>query len=137
MLDRGPARITQPEHAGHLVECLACRIVDSRTEEFERKRRAAEVKAAVPAAGDQADTRKHVLSAGQPASVDVGLKVIDGNQGQPAGRANRFGGDQTDQERAGQAGRVGDGHGIKIAESNPCPAERLVNDREDLLDVSA
>ena len=67
------------------------------------------------AADDESDARKDVLRGrGQPAGVDVRLEMVDGDQGDSSGDADRFGGDQSDQQRSGQARGIGHGHGVEI-----------------------
>ena len=134
-LDRRPAGIRQPEHGGHLVEGLAGRVVDGSAQELEIQRPAATVQAAVAAADDQAHAGKDVALGRQPAGIDVGLEVIDGHQRDLPGDADRLGGHQADQQRAGQAGRVGHGHGVDVGQRQARLAQRLVDDRQNPFEV--
>ena len=71
------------------------------------------------AADNHPHARKHVLAAGDPAGVDVGMQMIDGHQRFAECDAERLGGDQTDQQRAGQSGRVGHGNRRQISQPRP------------------
>ncbi len=133
--DRRAARKRQAQQAGDLVERLAGRVVDRASQQFEFQRRCAAIQAGVAAADDQAQARKDVASGGQAAGVDVGLQMIDGHQRQASGQAQGLGGRQADQQRTGQPRRVGDRDRVELIESDAGPAQRLVDDRQDPLDV--
>ena len=124
--DRRPAGIRQAEQAGDFVERFAGRVVDRAAQRREIGRAFAAVQVRVPAADDQADAGKHVAAARQPAGVDVGLQVIHGQQRQVAGDAQRLGRGQPDQQRPGQARRVGHGDRVEVGERDVrlCEAPR-------------
>jgi hypothetical protein len=89
----------------------------------------------MPSADDQADAGKNLATAGDPASVDMGVQVVDGQERFARGQAQRLGGDQPDQQRTSQSRRVCDGDSVQIVQRHPSALERFVDHRQDALDM--
>ena len=91
------------------------------------------IQARVAAADDQAHARKHFFIAGEPASVDVGLEVVDGQERNSPGQANCLGGYESHEQGAGQAGRIGNRHGIDVFQSKAGFVQGFVDYGQDAL----
>ncbi len=78
--DSRPAGIRQTQHDGHFVKRLARRVVDRSAQHFEIAGGAAEIEARMSAADNHSHARKHLLAAGNPAGIDVGMQMIHGHQ---------------------------------------------------------
>ena len=137
--DRRPPRIGQAEQATDLVKGLPGRIIQGLAEEPIAPVIEHQHQLRMPAADDQAEQRERRLGRewldageiGQPVGIDVALDVIDRHERQVMGRRHRLGDADADQQRADQAGPVGDGHRIEIGPSHAGLLERRLHGRDD------
>ncbi len=72
---------------------------------------------------------------GQPASVDMGLEVVDGQERNALCQANCLGGDESHEQGARQARGIGYGHGVDVFQSKARFVQGLVDYGQDALDV--
>jgi len=75
----------------------------------------------------------------QEDGVEVGLDVVDGDEGFLPGEGKGFGGGGADEEAADEAGAVGDGDGVEFAGGglNACGIKSLIDDGVEAFEVGA
>jgi hypothetical protein len=133
----GTAGVAEAEQTGALVERLAGGIV----ERLAQERVAAVVvdlrQQGVAAGRDQAHERRLDRVGLEEVGGDVTLEVVDGDQRQPAGRGQRLGGGDADEQRAHEAGALGDRDAVDAVEGRLRLRQRVVDDRVDELEVVA
>jgi hypothetical protein len=134
-VDRRPARVAEAEEAGHLVEGLTRGVIDGGSQN-----------AVAPVAlhGHQhgvasRDQQRHqggldrrVL---EERRVEVGLEVVDGDEGDVPHQGQCLGAGQADQQRAHQTWSVGGGHCADVRPFDARLHQRLRHHRGQQLDV--
>ena len=138
---RRPSGIGQPQQVRHLVERLARSVIAGARQLDKRSRRITAIDGRVPARHDQGDARPEV-SAGaflvlHGCGPDVRLDVMDGHQRLPVHPGPTLGRGDTHEQRPDQARLGGDGDGIDVRRAHAGLVKRLVDDRQDLLEVGA
>ncbi len=141
LLQHRAARIAESQQLGRLVECFAGGIVQ-RLSQYPAAPVGRDVhERRVSAGNHQRQQRQNLCRIGSLRSekdtVDVRLDVIDADQrlaerpGQPLGRR------KADQQRAGQAGAVGDRDRIDLRPAEMRTRQRLADHAGQLLDMAA
>ena len=99
---------------GDFVERLAGGVVDRAPQAHEIQRPLAAIEARVPATHDQSYARKNLFARRDPTSIDMRLQMVHRDQGNLERDGQRLRRRQADEQRAGQPGRVGHGHGVEL-----------------------
>ncbi len=89
------------------------------------------------AADDQADAGEDVASGRQASGVDVALDVIDADQRHVQAHREHLGGADADQQSADQPRRIVDGDAADVFEAYRRLLQRLVDDRQQTLQMGA
>jgi len=103
------------EEPGDLVEGFAGGIVDGGAEELGFEGRGDEVEIGVSARDDEGNVGIGDVG-GDVCGVDVGVEVINGEEGEVSGPGEGFCGGGADEEGADESGTVGDGDGMDVVE---------------------
>jgi len=90
----------------------------------------------VAAAGNEGHGGVLDLDADQR-GADVAFEMVDADEGDVPGKAERLGVGEADEEATDEAGAVGDGDGIEIFEAGVGLGEGFADDRDDGADVLA
>ncbi len=89
------------------------------------------------AADHQADAGEMSRPAARPAGVDVAEDVVDADERHVEGQGQHLGRRNADQERPHQARGVVDRHAGDLVETDAGPPQRLVDDRQQSLQVGS
>ena len=148
-LDGRPAGVVQPQQPPHLIECLSSRIIKGAAQSLILAVAAHENQLRVAAGHHQAEHGENNAApplspptlggrkGGQPIGVDMGLDVIDSQQGQPTAQGNPLGGVDADQQGTRQAWPIGHSHGLQAIPGYACLVHSLLDDRGDGEDMLA
>ncbi|MCK7541387.1 MAG: hypothetical protein MZV63_66115 [Marinilabiliales bacterium] len=135
LFDHRPAGIAEAEELGDLVERLPRGVVARPAEELVRKRLVHLIEGRVSARDEKP---QHGIGDGgilEEAGLEVGIEVVDADEGFLVIVGQALGERETDEKRADEPGALGHGEEIDLPQAGVGPGQRLSDDRRDRLDV--
>ena len=134
-VDRGAARVAEPEETRDLVERLAGGVVDGLAEHLVVAVPADDDEQGVTTGHEHDRERRGELRILEPSRVEVGLEVVDTDVREAGHERERLRRAHADEQRAREAGTVARGDGADVGELESGFTERVGDHRVDELDV--
>ena len=135
----GAAGVGEAEDFGDFVETFTDGVVTSGADNFEMVVFGHVDDLGVAAGDDEGKQREggEMIPIGEPVGVDVGFEMVDGVERLVPKDGEHTGGKGADEERAEEAGGVGDGDVVDVVAGEVGVGEGFVDDGEDGLEVGA
>src|SRR5919198_974117 len=134
-VERAAARVAEPEQPRALVEGLAGRVVDRRSDAAEAGALPDVEKERVAAAREQAEEGRLQRLRLEVESGDVPVQVVYGGERQATPEGDPLGSRDADEEGADQSGAGRDGDELDVVEPRAGGVERVADDVRDELEV--
>ena len=115
-LNNRAAGVAEAEQFGHLVKGLAGSVVDGATDNFNLFKAAAGKEGGMPAGNHQTNGGKLDLAAAERIGINMGLDMVDANQGQGGRPCNPLGKGYPGQQGADQAGTAGNRNTVEVVD---------------------
>ena len=81
--------------------------------------------------------RIEIRREGYPRGIEVGFMMVDAEKWLAEAEGKALGGFQSDEQRSGQAGSLGGGHGIQLRRGQASVAQGLAGDGEEIAQMFA
>ena len=133
LVDLRPAGVTKPNLPGHFVKGFSGRIILGPPQDLIFPVIPDQDQMGVAAGYDQAHKRRLQIRRRDIVGADMSFDMMDADQGNPGPEAQGLGRGHADQQRAYQAGAIGDRDGIHFAQCLPCLRKGFADDLVDPL----